>query len=341
MIDLPYPILDYLYKLTIQNRSPAYLFVEKNGCLSNWGGNLATYGVSDLQKGKYIGEQVFFLEGLFPLDGYSIFLPCIKTEHGCSADVHIFSGDEGDWVLLLDATLEEIQRGLIQQQGNDLSLLREQQARILNQYFEKDAIESLAQAILSLQEKGERRDVTILFAHICGLTSYSENNCPEVVFRKLNLCLPAILQPILDEAGLVDKMIGDVITAFFGILPSTGSSRHQAIKAALRMIEAVRDVGQTWQADNWSALDIRIGIASGPVALGIVGSKARRTFNAIGYYVNLAARLESQARPKEILIDENTFQNIDRIQKQHFSETTLSLTGMVEPIRIYSCLVKS
>ncbi len=125
--------------------------------------------------------------------------------------------------------------------------------------------------------------------------------------------------------------------ALFGVLPSTESPPTQAIKAALRMIESVRDVGKVRQADNLSALDIGIGIASGSVALGIIGNKDNRTFSAIGYHVNLAVLIENQARPNEILIDENTFDRINSMQK-YFSATTLLLQGMVEPSRIYSYL---
>ena len=339
MLDLPSPIINYLHSLTFENRSPAYLLVDKNGCLSEWGGKLAAYGITNLQKGQYVTEQLFFLEGLLPGDDFPIFLPCIKTEYGRCADLHILPADEGDWVLLLDATLEEIQHSLIQQQGNDLSLLRQEQARILNQDLGRDIPEDLAPDLFKLHERGERKDVTILFAHIWGLSAYSEEHPPEVVFRMLNLCFTNTLQQILDEAGLVDKIVGDLVTAFFGVVPASGSSRDRAVKAALRMIEAVRDIGKISGVNHGSKLDISIGIASGPVALGILGGRLHRTFNAIGYHVNLAARLESQARPSEILIDENTFNQTGNILQQNFAPASLLLQGIADPIRIYSWLV--
>lgn len=125
MLDLPSQVLNYIYTQIGENRTPAYLLVEKDGRLSEWGGNLAAYGVTNLQKGEYVGKQVFFLEGLLPLDGSSLFLPCINTQCGLCADVHLFPGDKGDWVLLLDASLDEIRLSLIQQKRNDLSLLKE------------------------------------------------------------------------------------------------------------------------------------------------------------------------------------------------------------------------
>lgn len=133
MLNIPNPIIAYLVTLMLDNRSLAYLLVQKDGCLSAWGGKLADYGVTNLEKGLNIGQQIFFLEGLLPLDDFPLFLPRLKTEDGICADVHLFPSEEGDWILLLDATLDEMQLSLIQQQANDSILLQEKLTRILNQ----------------------------------------------------------------------------------------------------------------------------------------------------------------------------------------------------------------
>ncbi len=339
MLDFPSPVLDYIHTTTIKICSPAFLLIEKNGRLSDWGGKLESYGIRDLEKGQYVEERVFFLQGLLPLDDSPIFLKCIRTEQGLCADIHIFPGEQGDWVLLLDATSDEIQQSLFKQKGNELSLLREKQSKLLNQYLGKNVAESLAQGDFILDQKGERKDVSILFADIRGFTSYSVNKSPEVVFKTLNLYLPAMIQPILDEAGMVDKLIGDAVMGIFGVLPANESPPKLAVKAALRMIEAVGDVSKALQTEKGSKFKIGVGIASGSVALGILGTKDRRTFTAIGHHVNLAARLEGQARPSEMLIDENTFAKIDDMQSS-FSEITLSFKGIAEPILIYSWLVE-
>ncbi len=125
MLNIPNPIIAYLVALMLENRSLAYLLVKKDGCLSAWGGKLADYGVTNLEKGLKIGQQIFFLEGLLPLNDLPLFLPCLKTENGFCADVHLFPSEEGDWIVLLDARLDEIQRSLIQQQVNDSVLLQE------------------------------------------------------------------------------------------------------------------------------------------------------------------------------------------------------------------------
>ncbi|MBH8561334.1 hypothetical protein I8748_03935 [Nostoc sp. CENA67] len=133
MVDIPAPIIHYIVNFLLETRSLAYLLVNKDGYLVAWGGKLVEFGITNLRKGENIGEQVFFLEGLLPLDDIPLFLPLIKTEYGICADIHIFPSDEGDWVLLLDSTWNEKQLSLIQQITNDCSLLREKLTKIPNQ----------------------------------------------------------------------------------------------------------------------------------------------------------------------------------------------------------------
>lgn len=313
--NIPVVALNYLSNLMIESRSLAYLLVAKDGCLLSWGGNVSAYGISNLQLGKLACKQFLLLEELLPLGKVAVVLPCTDVEQGICADIHMFSGDEGDWILLLDASKERDRHQLMQQKGNDLSLLRNQQAKIINQYFGKEVKENLAQGLLTLNEQGDRRDITILVAKICEFTAYSENNSPEKTFKTLNLYLSPIVESILDEAGMIDKIIGDTVIGLFGILPSTGYPPLQAIAAAFQMIESIQEVNQRRQSDK--TLDIAISITSGFVALGLIGSQASKKFFTIGYPVDLAMLLKSQANPKEILIDENTFNKIDDMQK-HF-----------------------
>src|SRR5581483_3285607 len=143
MRDLPPPILEYLSTLIVDKHSLAYLQIDKGGCLSNWGGNLAAYGITGLRKGLPVGEQVVFLEGLLPLQDSPLSLPCVETGSGLFADIHIFSGEDGNWVLLLDVTPQELQHRFFQQKANDLSLRYEQQSKILKHYAHGAAHEPL------------------------------------------------------------------------------------------------------------------------------------------------------------------------------------------------------
>ncbi len=133
MLDVPTSVIAYLLTFMLEKRSLAYLLVNKDGCLSTWGGKLAVYGVTNLRSGESVLQQVFFLEGLLPLDDFPLFLPCLKTEYGICADVHIFPTSEGDWVLLLDSTWNEMHFSIIQQRVNDSTLLLEKLTKIMNQ----------------------------------------------------------------------------------------------------------------------------------------------------------------------------------------------------------------
>ena len=123
-MDIPLPITKYLMNFMRESRSLAYLFVGKDGCLSSWGGKLTVYGVANLQQGEDASQQIFFLEGLLPLDDFPLFLPCVKTNRGICADIHLFPEEEGDWVLLLDATWDEMQIFKVQQEVNYSHLMQ-------------------------------------------------------------------------------------------------------------------------------------------------------------------------------------------------------------------------
>ena len=123
-MDIPFPITTYLINFMRESRSLAYLLVDKHGCLDSWGGKLHEYGIGNLHQGEDASQQIFFLEGLLPLDGIPLFLPCVKTEPGVCADVHLFPDNTGDFLFLLDATWFEMQILKVQQQLNSARLMQ-------------------------------------------------------------------------------------------------------------------------------------------------------------------------------------------------------------------------
>jgi hypothetical protein len=131
MPEVPESIITYILNFMLESRSLAYLLVTKEGNPSTWGGKLAAYGIRNLRENENIEQQIFFLEGLLPLDDSPLFLPQVKTDEGICADVHIFPSLEGDWILLLDATLDQVQLSLIQQLAHDSILFREKVIKIL------------------------------------------------------------------------------------------------------------------------------------------------------------------------------------------------------------------
>lgn len=337
MLSLPDTVLNFLYTFTLASRSPAYLLVMKDGRLSSWGGNLTLYGLTNLQQGEYVEQQILFLAGLLPLNGLSINLPCVEMESGIPADVHIFYTNEGYWVILLDATLFENQRSLVQQKGNDLSLFRNKQAKILNQYFSHSTSDEPEN--LDFFERGERRNLTILVAKICGFNKYIDNNYPQKVVSTLNSYISTMVQTLLDEGGIVNKIMGNGVMTVFGVLSTSQSPIYHALKAALRTIETVSEIEQIKLGDDYLRFDTGISISSGSVVLGVFSSHNQKKLITAGSQVDLAEQLGYQVRPREILVDENTFNQLGEMQKC-FSAINLLERGIIEPIQIYSYQIK-
>ncbi len=123
MNSLPTAIVDYLRSLEVEQRSPAFLHVDRNTALLDKGGPLHEYGLEGLVLGEPVCEKAFFLSGLIPLDGVeSILLECVKTDGARPADIHVFQRPDGYWLLFLDATESEARQREVQQKGNELNL---------------------------------------------------------------------------------------------------------------------------------------------------------------------------------------------------------------------------
>lgn len=122
MTDVPTPIRDFIDSLYEDRRGPAYLSVNHEGQLSEWGGDLESYGVTGLRKNMIVGEHLSFLAGVLPLDPNSIFLPNVQTTDGVFADIYLFCRDQITWVLFLDATAGADRRQRLQQRTYSLSL---------------------------------------------------------------------------------------------------------------------------------------------------------------------------------------------------------------------------
>ena len=306
--------------MTIKKRSPVYLYTGKDGCLLEWDGNIEAYGIKSLHRNQPVGQQVFFLNDFLPLDHGSLFFPCVKPGAQISTDIHIFHTDDGDWTLLLDATEEELRQKRVQQKGNEIRLLRKELERMLegaNKYSQKEKTGLSLPGMF--REMGEFRDVAVLFADICQFTNYSETESPEVMLKTLNDFIDVMVHTIGDGGGFLDKVIGDAVMGIFGLLPTTDAAANLAVKASVTMHVNIAELNTLRRSAELPCFDISIGIASGPVAVGSIGVINRKMISAIGRPVNIAASLQKQARPREILIDTVTFQNISE-DRSRFSK---------------------
>ena len=178
---------------------------------------------------------------------------------------------------------------------------------------------------------GERRDVTVLFADLCGYTALSEAFDPELVYGMLNAVLDVLLKEIHRFEGVVNQFRGDGLMATFGLPLAHENDPERAVRAALNMQNALLELNGEIESHLGVTIKMRIGINHGEVIAGSIGSEARMDFTIIGSAVNLAARLESAAEPGSVLVSRSVYQRTQRLF-EYQAQPPLELKGIAEPV---------
>lgn len=159
--------------------------------------------------------------------------------------------------------------------------------------------------------RGERRQVTILFADIRGFTSLVERLEPEAVVKLLNECFTHLTEVIFKHEGMVDKFVGDSIIALFGVPMAHPDDPLRAVNAAFDIQERLELINRA-HGGVYPEIRMGIGITSGSVVVGNLGSEDRLEYTAVGQAVNRASRLQELAGPGEILISEEVLAAVER-----------------------------
>jgi len=323
---LPPPLYQYMANHSIRQLEPAWLQLEKHGHrIISIGGAWQHYGTPAPQVGEKADERFDILMGMLPLEsGFE--LPQVQLQDEQYTDIVAIQDTACDWLLFCDVTQSTLQLQQYQQVSNDLILLKAKMRQTLHRYVGHEVVQRIEQGDMQLDAAGERKHITTLFVDIRGFTPFNERHDAQEVMKTLNDYMDCMLPAIMRHHGMVDKIMGDGIMAIFGILPHNNPANVHALQAATDMIHRVHQENQKRKGLRQEQLGIGVGIASGEAVLGILGSHHRRTFSAIGRHVNLAARLESNARVGEILIDEATYQGLR--QPDDFQPATLDLKGI-------------
>ncbi len=165
--------------------------------------------------------------------------------------------------------------------------------RLFGRYVSKDVIAQLMDDPDRAALGGERRAMSVLFSDIRNFTTATEQGTPEGVVAQLNEYFGAMVEVLFRHQGTLDKFVGDMVMGLFGApLPDDRHADH-AVLAALDMMDALKGLNERWRAEGRPAVDIGIGINSGEMIAGNIGSEAIMSYTVIGDAVNLGSRLES------------------------------------------------
>jgi adenylate cyclase len=187
-----------------------------------------------------------------------------------------------------------------------------------------------------LELGGETRVVTILFCDIRGFTSISERMGAQSLVKLLNEFFTAMVTILMEEDAVVDKYIGDAIMAVFGAPISKPDDPLRAVRAAVRMRDALTSLNADLATRGIPEMRMGIGIHTGEVVAGNIGSNARMEYTVIGDAVNLASRLESATKDLDasILVSEDTYALV-RDQVSAVERGELPIRGRDRPVLAY------
>jgi class 3 adenylate cyclase/tetratricopeptide (TPR) repeat protein len=188
-----------------------------------------------------------------------------------------------------------------------------------------------------LTQPSERRVVTILFCDVTGSTALSEQMDPEEWTGIMNATFKHLNESIARYDGTVARLMGDAILAFFGAPVAHEDDPERAVLAGLQILESIAPLRARLKSEKALDFNVRVGINTGLVVVGEVGSDIRGEYTAMGDAVNLAARMEQTAAPGTIQISKDTYQNVSKLVE--FEPLgKIKVKGKNQPLKTYRVL---
>jgi adenylate cyclase len=165
--------------------------------------------------------------------------------------------------------------------------------KLFGRYVSRDVYQQLISNPELAELGGKRREMTVLFSDIRGFTTVTEQGDPEELVSQLNEYFSRMVAIVFRHKGTVDKFVGDMVMALFGAPLDDPEHAEHAAAAAVDMVKELGELNQQWAAQGRAQLDLGIGINSGDMIAGNIGSSSIMSYTVIGDNVNLGARLES------------------------------------------------
>ena len=217
-------------------------------------------------------------------------------------------------------------------------------SRYMKQMFQSMVTPKVVEEILKMpagiELGGEEKELTVMFSDIRGFTTYSEKHTPHEVVGILNEYLTQMTNMIFQTEGTLDKYIGDAIMAFWGAPTGQPDHAYRACSTALGMVDLLHaTLHPKWESEGKEKLHIGIGLNTGPIVVGFVGSQAIKNYTLIGDAVNLGSRLEGTTKEYkvEIIIGEQTYEHV-KMDMLCRELDLIRVKGKMQPIRIYELI---
>ncbi|OLC32072.1 MAG: hypothetical protein AUH81_16755 [Candidatus Rokubacteria bacterium 13_1_40CM_4_69_5] len=209
--------------------------------------------------------------------------------------------------------------------------------RAFARYVAREVVEELLKDPEHLVLTGERREVTVLFCDMRGFTALSEHMSPEEVVMLLNDFYDLMIEATFRHEGTLDKFLGDAVMAVFGAPIAHPDHTIRAIRTAVAMREGIEQLSARRIRAGKESITVGVGVSTGEAVAGTVGTQDRMEYTVIGDSVNLAARLESNAKSMQILMSGRTYRDV----KEYVEARPLGVVkvkGKEEEVEVYEVL---
>lgn len=250
---------------------------------------------------------------------HSISEPLRKTEIGMR---RIGTGD-------LEARVKVVSRDEIGSMGEGFNMMAEglKERAYIRETFGSYLSDEIVREILHSPDGGklggELRNITILVSDLRGFTPLTESLEPHIVVGLLNRYFERMTDVIISHSGIIDEFVGDGILVFFGAPQPLQNHEQAAVFCAIEMQEALKRMNQENRSANLPELRMGIGVNSGEVIVGNIGSDKRKKYGAVGSPINIAFRVQSLAGAGEIIITPSVYERLDSVEATETRETTL------------------
>jgi adenylate cyclase len=195
-------------------------------------------------------------------------------------------------------------------------------------------VEQVLKGTLTIEKGGRLNEITMLFSDIRGFTTMSDGRPPEEVVNTLNEYFEVMVDVLFQYQGTLDKFVGDEIIGLFGAPIPIDDAPYKAVACALMMMHGLEEFNRTRASEGLSAIRIGIGINTGNVITGSIGSTRALQYTAIGDAMNVASRLVNVASSGEVIISESTYRYVaDRIDATALPP--VKVKGKADELKVY------